>query len=198
MEYIVVGLGNPGEEYADTRHNIGRMSVVRLATALGASDWHDDRTLRARICQAPLGEKDRVKLVLPDNYMNRSGGSVAPLIKSEKALDRLIVVHDDIDLPLGALRIVHDRGAGGHNGVLSIERSLKSRAFTRLRIGVIPTTPGGKLRKPASGVPIHDFILKAFSKLEKERLTGILDQSVEALRALLMKGRDAAQREFNR
>lgn len=197
MEHIVVGLGNPGEEYADTRHNVGRMVVAELATALDASDWRDDKKLRARVAQATLENGDKVTLVLPDNYMNRSGASVAPLITSTKKAERLVVVHDDIDLPFGALRIVFNRGAGGHNGVLSIERALKTRAFVRVRVGVIPTTPGGKLKKPTSGEALHDFILKGFTKKERDALGEVLTRSVSALRVLLTEGRDAAQCAYN-
>lgn len=109
MEYIIAGLGNPGEEYQNTRHNVGRM-VVRKRYSINASDWRDDKKLRARMSQGIVGE-EKVTLVLPDNYMNRSGGSLAPLVTTKKQAEHLIVIHDDIDLPLGTIRIVFDRGS---------------------------------------------------------------------------------------
>lgn len=197
MEHIIVGLGNPGEEYAGTRHNIGRMAVEKLANALGASDWRADKKLRASVAQVALESGDKIRLILPENYMNRSGGAVSPLIKSAKAVERLVVVHDDIDLPFGHIRIVQNRGAGGHNGVLSIERAIKSRAFVRVRVGVIPTTPGGKLKKPKGEGAIHDFILSDFKKAEREALPEIIDRAAAAARMVVLEGREAAQREFN-
>lgn len=197
MEHIVVGLGNPGEEYAKTRHNIGRLAVERFAAALGSSDWRDDAKLRARVAQAKLANGDKVRLVLPDNYMNRSGGAVAPLVTSAKKAERLIVVHDDIDLALGSLRIVFDRGAGGHNGVLSIMRAIKTQAFARIRIGVVPTTAAGKLKKPKGADVVHDFILKPFAKKEKDAVEDVLVRSVTALTLIVEEGRDVAQRTCN-
>jgi PTH1 family peptidyl-tRNA hydrolase len=197
MQYVVVGLGNPGDEYEKTRHNVGRMVVEAIALELGAADWRDDKKLRAKVCQAVIGKKDNVTLVLPDNYMNRSGGSVAPLAKTTKAIERLVVVHDDIDLPFGTIRIVQNRGAGGHNGVLSIERALKSKAFIRVRVGVIPTTPSGKLRKPASNKIVDDFLLQSFTSKEKQVLGDMVVQARDATAAVVTEGREAAQRTYN-
>jgi PTH1 family peptidyl-tRNA hydrolase len=196
MQYIIAGLGNPGEEYENTRHNIGRMVVEDVARVLGASDWRDDKKLRAKLTQASAGT-DKVTLVLPDNYMNRSGGSLSPLITSAKAAERLIVVHDDIDLPLGTLRIVFDRGAGGHNGVLSIERSIKTRAFMRVRVGVVPTTPTGKPKKPKGEQAVYDFILKQISKKDRERIDEVVARASKAVVTILEKGKEAAMQEFN-
>lgn len=196
MEYIIVGLGNPGTEYEHTRHNVGRMVVAKLHEKLSGSEWRYDKGLRAQVAVAQC-DSAKVRLVLPDNYMNRSGGSVAPLVKSKKALERLLVAHDDIDLPFGTLRFVHNRGAGGHNGVLSVQRSLRTQEFTRLRIGVIPLTPSGKPKKPKGADAVHDFVLSGFTKREREALDVLLERAADALISCVRHGVTRAQCEWN-
>ena len=196
MEYIIVGLGNPGEEYTHTRHNIGRMVVEALQERWKTSDWRDDKKLRAKISQGAVSGC-KVTLVLPDNYMNRSGGSIAPLIKTKKQLERLIVVHDDIDIGLGAMRIVCNRGSGGHRGVLSIERALKTQAYVRVRIGVVPTTPTGKLKKPRGEDKVYDFILKKLTKKEVEAIQGVVAHAAKAGEVLVLEGQARAMQDFN-
>jgi len=124
---LIVGLGNPGQEYENTRHNTG---------------W-----LMVGLVEKRLNIKDKIKFVLPDKFMNNSGKVVAPLIKS-KDLKDLVVIYDDIDLPLGKMKISFNRSSGGHNGLGSIIKALKSEEFLRIRIGTSPTTPSGKIRKP--------------------------------------------------
>ena len=197
MQYVVAGLGNPGEEYEQTRHNVGRMVVTRVALMLGASDWRDDTTSHARMARATTSGGDTVTLILPDNYMNRSGGSLAPLIKNAKQAERLVVVHDDIDLPLGTLRIVFNRGSGGHRGVDSIIRTLKTSAFIRVRVGVVPTSPTGKLRKPHGDEAVHNFILKQISAQDRERIAAVVTRAAEAVLACVTEGVSAGMRDFN-
>jgi PTH1 family peptidyl-tRNA hydrolase len=188
MEYVIVGLGNPGSEYEATRHNVGRMTVLALQEKWCTSDWRDDKKLHAKISQGVTSKGTKVRLVLPDNYMNRSGGSVVPLIKNKKQIERLIVVHDDIDLGVGTIRIVQNRGAGGHNGVRSIERALKSKAYIRVRLGVIPTTPTGKLKKPKGEKQVHDLILKPLTKKQKEEIDTIVARAVLATVSVVEDG----------
>lgn len=196
MEYIIVGLGNPGEEYELTRHNVGRMVVQALQERWGTNDWRDDKKLRAKISQGAVSN-EKVTLVLPDNYMNRSGGSVAPLIKSKKQLEKLIVVHDDIDIGLGSIRIVSNRGSGGHRGVESIERALKTKEYIRVRIGVVPTTPTGKLKKPKGEDSVYDFILKRLTKKENEALQIIVAEVTKAVEVLVLEGQARAMQDYN-
>lgn len=197
MEYIIAGLGNPGEEYENTRHNVGRMVAEKIRYSINASDWRDDKKLRARMSQGIVGE-EKVTLVLPDNYMNRSGGSLAPLVTTKKQAEHLIVIHDDIDLPLGTIRIVFDRGAGGHNGVLSIERTLKTRAFVRVRVGVVPVTADGKQKKPQGEDKVYDFILQQLRKKEREAVDVVVERAMYAVLAVVNNGRESAMQEFNR
>ncbi len=197
MKYVVVGLGNPGEEYKNTRHNIGRMVVELLAERLNASGWRDDKKLRAKISQYVTSNGDEVKLVLPDNYMNQSGGSVAPIIKNKKQAERLIVVHDDIDIGVGSLRIVFNRGSGGHRGVESIEKAIKTKSFIRVRIGVVPVSPTGKIRKPKGEDKVYNFILRNLSKKDKEVIDEIVKRSADAVESVLLEGKIKAMCEYN-
>lgn len=226
MLYIV-GLGNPGEEYAQTRHNVGRMAVEFLAEEFGASDgagvtgFKADKVLKADKvkCEIPIGSTVGAKigsttsttsktmgakkgnepamLILPNTFMNKSGASVVPLINSPKKLEQLIVVHDDIDLPLGQIKIVFNRGSGGNKGVESIKRALKSEAFVRIKIGVIPTTPGGKLKKPKAGEPIVDFILGDFQKNELLALKKTFGTVAEIIEEIASNGHLSAMNKFN-
>lgn len=198
MEYIIVGLGNPGEEYEHTRHNIGRNVVLDLQKRWGTSDWRDDKKTRALISQGMLSDgKTKVTLVLPNNYMNRSGGAVLPLIKSAKQIERLIIIHDDIDLGAGTFRIVHNRGSGGHKGVDSIERTLHSKSYIRLRIGVSPRTPNGKIKKPKGEAVVHDFILRQYTKKEKEYYATLISHGVLVTESIVVEGITKAMCLYN-
>ena len=197
MTYIIVGLGNPGPEYTKTRHNVGRMVVEAIAQSCMATEWRVDKKLRAQVASGKMPAGNEVLFVLPENYMNRSGDSVRPLMSKAVDIERLIIVHDDIDLPIGQIRIVHDRGAGGHNGVLSIEHVLKTRAFTRVRVGVIPTTPTGRLRKPKGAEAVHAFILTPLTPKGLLSLEGAITRAVRATHTIIEHGRDVAMAEFN-
>ncbi len=196
MEYVIVGLGNPGEEYENTRHNVGRMVAELLHDKISASDWRDDKKSRAKISQGVLFGND-VKIILPDNYMNNSGGSVSRFVKSKKQAERMIVVHDDIDLPVGSLKVVFNRGAGGHRGVESVEHVLKTRAFIRVRVGVVPKTLSGKLRKPKGKEKVHNFILKNLSKKDREEIDNAVKKAVSAIESIVGNGYLKAMNEHN-
>ena len=172
--YIVVGLGNPGEEYARTRHNTGRM----------AADF--------------LAEKIRgIKVLVSDTFMNLSGKFVAKHVKSKKAAEKLIVIYDDLDLPLGSMRISYNRSSGGHRGLESVIKALKTEAFIRIRIGIAPTTPSGKLKKPSGEAAVEKHILSDFKKQEEEVLKKVFKRAKEATEAIVEHGVGPAMTEFN-
>lgn len=196
MQYIIVGLGNPGEEYVNTRHNAGRMVVEAFRKKNDFPEWENDKSLKALISKASWG-KDKVILIQPDNFMNVSGKSVAPLVKNSKDAERTIVVYDDLDLPLGGMKISFNRSSGGHKGVESIIKALKTRAFARLRIGVCPTTPSGKLKKPKGEDVLLDFIIGPFKKAEAEEMKKVIKKGSEALTLILDEGRDIATGKVN-
>ena len=209
MQYIIVGLGNPGEEYADTRHNAGRMvlDVFRKKNdkvnaegregALGHfPEWTADKTIKALVSKGALG-KDKVILIEPDNFMNVSGKSVAPFVKNAKDAERTIVIYDDIDLPLGSMKISFNRSSCGHKGVESIIKALKTKAFVRLRIGICPATPSGKLRKPKGEDAMLEFIVGPFKKPEMEVMKKVTKKGAEALALILTEGREIATGKVN-
>ncbi len=196
MKYIIVGLGNPGADYEGTRHNIGRMILEKLGQGLGVRDWVLDKKLNALIAKEKINQTV-VELILPEGFMNNSGKSLKPLITSVKKAESLIVVHDDLDLPLGRLKITFNRGPGGHRGVESIIKNLKTEQFTRVKIGICPTTPSGKLKKPTGEKAVVDFILGKFKETEQKEIKKIIKKSAEALEVLVTEGREIAMGQYN-
>lgn len=194
--HTIVGLGNPGEEYEETRHNVGRMLVEFFGMVYDFDTWKETKKAKALVAEGKIG-KEKVLLILPNTFMNKSGAAVSPFVKTKKAAERLVVVYDDIDLPLGALKISFGRGSGGHRGLESVMRSLKTRDFVRVRVGVASTTPGGKLKKPKGEEAVVDFLMKGFKKSEQDTFKKIKKRVAKALEAVVLEGRVAAMNEFN-
>lgn len=196
MQYVLVGLGNPGEEYADTRHNTGRMVLEQFRKKNDFPAWESDKVLKALVSKGAIG-KDKIILLEPNNFMNVSGRSVAPLIKNAKDAERTIVVYDDVDLPIGTMKISFKRSSGGHRGVESIIKALKTQAFVRLRVGICPTTPSGKPRKPKGEEALLDFIVGPFKKPEQEIIKKSIKKGAETLTLILTEGREIATGKVN-
>jgi len=196
MSYIIVGLGNPGEEYKNTRHNTGRAVLEYFCKSRKFSDWEYDKKLDAQTSVGNI-KKESTSLLLPDTFMNKSGMSARSLVKSAKAARSLIVVHDEIDLPIGTFKIVFNRGSGGHKGVESITRTIKTKAFTRVRVGITPATPSGKIRKPQGEKKVHDFILGTFKPAELQKLKRILPQVAGAIEMIIVEGKEKAMNTYN-
>jgi len=174
---LVVGLGNPGKEYENTRHNTGRMMVFMVAEKIDS--------------------KLKIKFITPDTFMNNSGRAVVPFIKSKKDLKDLVVIYDDVDLPLGKMKISYDRSSGGHNGLESIIKKLKSREFVRIRIGIAPATPSGKLRKPKGEEAMLKFLLGKYKEDELKELKKLSKKVLEALEVFFAEGKDKAMSIYN-
>ena len=196
MNYIIVGLGNPGEEYKNTRHNTGRVMLEHFRKKNGFSDWASDKKLKALVSAGKIG-KGKVILVLPEIFMNNSGKSVASLVKNKKDAERLIVIYDDIDLPLGTFKISFNRGSGGHKGIESIVKTLKTREFVRVRVGISPATPSGRLKKPSGEKVVHDFIIGNFKEKEGEVMKKLSKKVIEAIEMIFSAGHEKAMSEFN-
>lgn len=192
----VVGLGNPGEEYAKTRHNVGRIVLESLAKKNDFSDWRDDKKSRALFAAGKIGTK-KMQFVMPNNFMNNSGPCVKPLIKEKKDLANLVVVYDDLDLPIGRIKISFDRSAGGHNGLASIIKSVKSQEFLRIRVGISPHTPGGKTKKPVGEKAVIDFLMKDFKEAEIAELKKLTKTIGEALELFATEGKEKTMSLFN-
>lgn len=197
--YLFVGLGNPGAEYEHSRHSFGRMVLLSLAKSSAddfeIKDWQFDKKLRAQISKGSLGP-NKFRLLLPENMMNNSGGCVKPLIKNKKEAHGVVVIHDDVDLPLGTIKLSFNRGSGGHRGVESIIKALKTSEFIRLRLGVASTTPAGKIKKPASDKVI-DFIIGNFKPAEEELLKKTIKQAKKVLESLISVGLERSMNLYN-
>ena len=183
---LVVGLGNPGERYAETRHNIGFMVASLVAGRAGIA-------LKRQGYQGIYGvgrlAVEEAAVLLPQTFMNRSGGSVAPACQSLGiAPGDLIIIHDEIDLPFGALRVKVGGGHGGHNGLRSIIGAFGHGDFIRVRLGV---------GRPPTGGDVANYVLNRFAPVERQALPELLDQGVAAVEAILTRGSAAAMNDFN-
>jgi PTH1 family peptidyl-tRNA hydrolase len=184
--WIIVGLGNPGPEYAGTRHNAGAMVLALLAERIGAR-FKAHRT-RNDIAEGRLAAQP-VTLARPHSYMNLSGGPVSALAGFYKLPpERLLVIHDELDVAFGAVRLKVGGGDNGHNGLRSISQSLGTRDYYRARFGI--GRPPGRMDAAA-------FVLKDFSTTERKELPFALDRCADAVEALLAKGLVEAQNEYH-
>ncbi|PIR85281.1 aminoacyl-tRNA hydrolase [Candidatus Kaiserbacteria bacterium CG10_big_fil_rev_8_21_14_0_10_45_20] len=173
--YTIVGLGNPGGEYVHTRHNAGRILVESLATQEGVA--LKDKKKPAHLVGTGDVYGVRARLVLPNTFMNKSGTAVVGYVKTPKAGKNLIVVYDDIDLPLGVVRVSFGRGSGGHRGIESITRAIKTKDFIRIRVGVSKSARG-RAKKPSGEKEVVDFLMGTFPKSQYEMLTGEIQEKV--------------------
>ncbi len=170
MNFLIVGLGNPGEEYENTRHNVGRILVESFRKQSSFPEWEGSKYAQALYSKEKIG-KHNVELILPETFMNKSGKSVLYAVDKHKIKsENVIVVYDDLDLPLGSFKLTFNRGSGGHKGIESITRSLKTKEFVRLRMGISPADKAGRAKKPIGEKKVHDFILGKFRKPELETL----------------------------
>lgn len=194
--FYIVGLGNPGEKYENTRHNIGWLALdfVRQNASLPA--LIEDKNVSGRITEGQIAG-EAVKLLYPDTYMNNSGSAVIKLVPKNE-IEKLIVIHDDVDLAFGEIKLGKGKGAGGNNGVESIINKLGSKEFIRIRVGIAPKSFwGGKVRRPAGGGPLERFVLKPFTKKEKDELEAIKKHVNDALELILKEGIEKAMNQYN-
>jgi PTH1 family peptidyl-tRNA hydrolase len=188
--FLVVGLGNPGERYADNRHNAGAMVADRLAVRMGAS-WRTDRSRRNQVAEGRLSAPPAPRIVVarPRTYMNESGGAVVALANFYKVpLEHLVVVHDELDLPRGVLRVKLGGGDSGHNGVKAVRVALGSPDFVRIRVGI--GRPPGR-QDPAA------FVLSDFSRSERAEIAVLLERAADAVESIVAEGVIRAQNVFN-
>jgi PTH1 family peptidyl-tRNA hydrolase len=193
MTYVIMGLGNPGGEYAKTRHNAGRMAVEQIAKDSGFPEFTLKKTANALV-----SEGEKVILVLPEVSMNLSGKAAPAFIKSKPAAKKLIVIRDELDLPLGVIKMtVPGRGSGGHKGIESIMRALKTKDFVQIKIGISAETAKGKLKKPAAGEKVIKHVIGKFKPTEEAELKKVLAHTSEAVQLFVMKGIEAAAMKAN-
>ncbi|WP_376765720.1 aminoacyl-tRNA hydrolase [Agromyces agglutinans] len=186
--WLVVGLGNPGAQYAGNRHNVGQMVLDELASRIGATfKTHKTPSRVAEGFVRPGGPK--LVLAKPNTYMNTSGGPVSALLKFYSlGTDRLLVVHDELDIPFDTIRLKAGGGHGGHNGLRDIQKATGSPDFTRVRVGI--GRPPGR-QDPA------DYVLKDFAGAERQSLPMLLSDAADAVEAVVEQGLVAAQQKFH-
>ncbi|WP_066514962.1 aminoacyl-tRNA hydrolase [Curtobacterium ammoniigenes] len=186
--FVVVGLGNPGPDYAGNRHNVGQMVLDELARRMGSSfRRHKTPTEVAEGRTSPGGP--RLVLAKPRSFMNTSGGPVSAVLRFyDVAPDRLIVVHDELDIPFDVVRLKSGGGHGGHNGLRDIIKAVGTPDFTRVRVGV--GRPPGR-QDPA------DFVLHDFSSTERRALPLLVDRAADAVGSIVADGLVSAQQRFH-
>lgn len=184
--YLIVGLGNPGREYRETRHNIGFMALDAVSQALHAGLG---RLQSRALVSSVTFNGYRLILAKPQTFMNLSGQAIASLMRFYKLqLGQLLVIHDDLDLPLGTLRLRPGGGSAGQRGLASTIQQLGTQDFPRLRLGI---------GRPPGQMDAADYVLQNFPSAERELLKQVLDRAVEAVQAFVQIGLDQAMNEFN-
>ncbi|RIK09750.1 MAG: aminoacyl-tRNA hydrolase [Acidobacteria bacterium] len=179
---VVVGLGNPGPEYSDTRHNAGAMVLEELVRRL-------DLKLKSIRSKARAARSGHICLAIPSSYMNESGEPVSRILKHFSASpESLVVVHDDLDLPLGKIRIKAQGGTGGHRGLESIVKRLGTDDFARVRVGI---------GRPPGQMDPADFVLRRFAKSERDEIALAISDAADAVEAIAGEGIESAMNRYN-
>jgi PTH1 family peptidyl-tRNA hydrolase len=188
MTWLVAGLGNPGDRYARTRHNVGAIVADELARAAG-DRFRKVRFLPIEVAEIRIGD-ERVLVARSQRFMNEAGPSYASLArKNDVEAARLIAVHDELDLAAGALRVKSGGSTAGHNGLKSLQQALRTPDFLRVRVGI--GRPPGR-QDPA------DFVLQPFPKREEAEVALLVDDAADAVRTLIEEGLERTQDRFNR
>lgn len=190
----MIGLGNPGPKYAGNRHNVGAMVAAELVARHGGGSFKAHKA-RASVCELRLGMRPggvpgpRCVVAVPSSYMNESGGPVSALLKFYSVdVERLIVVHDELDIPAGVIRLKRGGGEGGHNGLRSITKSVGTKDYLRVRVGI--GRPPGRM-DPA------DYVLRDFSATERKELPFVLGDAADAVESLVSVGLVDSQQRFH-
>ena len=195
MRWYLVGLGNPEQQYATTRHNAGWLWLDHLVENFNLPTPEMKKHYLGRVSEGLISDQT-VTILYPDTRMNNSGRAVVKLISPE-ALPQLIVAYDDIDLPLGLVKISTGRGSGGHNGLQSVIDALGNNNFIRLRIGIAPRRFfGGQVYRPG-GEDLPKYVLQSFTKKELTKLTDVYHQLDEILINIMIDGVTATMNKFN-
>ncbi|MDP2652386.1 MAG: aminoacyl-tRNA hydrolase [bacterium] len=196
MSIIIVGLGNPGKEYEKTRHNAGRNAVALVAKNEGFDEFVFNKTANAFVSKGAI-EKENATLVLPETFVNLSGKAVSTFVKSPKAAKNLLVIHDDLDLPLGTIKLVFGRGSGGHKGVESIMRAVKTQDFARIRIGISAVGKKNQAKKVSGEEKIIKLVIGKWKPSEEAAFKKVLKKVAESVRLFATSGIDSATQFAN-
>ena len=187
---IIIGLGNPGEQYKNTRHNVGFIAINAFAEKNNFPEFKlqkkSNTLVSEKLFDSPHGD-EKIVLVKPQTFMNESGKAIKEILKNNPA-ENLIVIHDDIDLPVGAIKIVKERGSAGHKGVESIITNIGNDGLIRIRVGI-----GGQKDVEAMSV-----VLKNFSREEQKIIDETIKKIVEALNSFINNGLEKTMNEYNK
>ncbi len=185
---LIVGLGNPGEEFKNTRHNIGRKITEDFRVKMDYADFRFEKKWKTEISEGKI-DKKKVIIIRPNTFMNKSGQSITPVARFLKIKPKnILVVHDDADIILGKAKLSFGKSSAGHKGVESVIRALKSKDFWRFRIGI-----GGK-----RDVPAEKLVLKKFTPEETKLIKKIVKKTIEALEKTIKEGPEKAMNDYNR
>jgi PTH1 family peptidyl-tRNA hydrolase len=196
MAFVILGLGNPGKEYEKTRHNAGRMVVEYLAKKNDFPAFVLNKTAQALISEGKI-DGEKVVLALPETFMNKSGKSAAALVKSVKAAKSLLVIQDELDIPLGTLKMVFGRNSGGHKGVESVMRAIKTKDFARLRVGISGSGKKHQAKKPAGEEKVVKHVIGKWKPSEETVVKKTIARAAEAARLFVTDGIEKATMEAN-
>lgn len=194
--FYIVGLGNHGEKYQNTRHNVGWLVCDYVREKGGLPTLAPDNSMSGRVTEGSISGV-AVRMLYPDTFMNNSGSAVAKFVPKAE-LENLIVIHDDIDLPLGEIKLGKGRGDGGNNGIKSVIEKLGTKDFIRIRVGIAPRSFwSGEVKRPKGGGPLERFVLKSFTRSEEAKLEEVKERAFCALQETLLKGLEAAMNKYN-
>jgi len=183
----IIGLGNPGEQYKNTRHNVGFMAVDAFAGKNEFPEFKLQKKSSALVSERILGGQ-KVTLAKPQTFMNESGKSAKQLTANNDSSSSLIIIHDDIDLPVGKMKIIKERGSAGHKGVESIINNIGNEGLIRFRIGI----------SGQNDVKAMKVVLKNFSKEEQQLMDGVIQKTADALNFFIKEGLEKTMNEYNR
>ena len=197
-DVVIVGLGNPGKQYEKTPHNAGFLVLDALLGKKGSGEWKKEKMCEGLIASVSLNCGATALLLKPETFMNESGRSVKKVVENGDDIENtLIVVYDDIDMPIGSVKIVFDRGSGGHKGVQSIIDTLGTTRFVRVRVGVAPLGLFGDMKKPKGREAVSRYVLAPLSRRRTHLLEGAMDVAISAIEEIVCEGREAAMNEIN-
>ncbi len=193
--YIIFGLGNPGKEYEHTRHNAGRNAVLRFVKDNDLPSFEKNKKLEALASEGAI-ENTKIQVALPETFMNKSGITAKSLkLKNKKQIaESVVIAHDDLDLPIGTIKIVKNRGSAGHKGVESIMRALGTRDFTRIRIGIAKPA---HLKKSQSEKMVLKTVIGKISPDDTNLLKKGIKKAASALQTIIQSGVERAMNEWN-
>ncbi|MEX0672870.1 MAG: aminoacyl-tRNA hydrolase [Candidatus Paceibacterota bacterium] len=199
ITHYIIGLGNPGEKYQDTPHNVGFHVLDELLNTWQGGSWKHDNVLSASIARFEFSNTLFV-FIKPQTFMNRSGETLRALTKQVDPgdlIENMLVIHDDIDLPEGRIKITQRSGAGGHRGIESIAQVLGSNEFKRLKIGIAPLDENGEMRKPKGERAVSDYVLGQRPRFSKRVSEEIAPLTADAICVLVRDGVEKAMSLYN-